>query len=838
MKVFLSHSSKDKGYVNRVAENLRPGTYELDSETFDAGVLNSIAIIESLKRCDLYCLFLSQHSLSSSYVNFETSLGVELIASGKISQVLIICIDDSAFKSTGENARFFNIVRKNIDPVAASRLIQGHLISVCKSTSENLRPFIGRENELKELERQVIDTNRPPPKSLFVSGNFGSGRRTISKKFFANQYPWVNNLFPIISIDEFFGLEEIYRSLLSCLRPNASARMLSTQIQSFAIADEKQKKQLIAQLANSVLSNNEAIIFFDKGGVLSASGQLSPEFDALVELLEWRPHPPAIIISHRMIPLRFRRNENDLSYLRVQTLDVENSTRLILTLLRQKNITISSEQLDQLVKLGDGHPYNIYRMIEEINERSLSLFLANPLDYIDWKHRQSSEYLEKIKFSNNEESILSLLNLIPELDFEGIVGALEMNLDAASEALARMIDLHVVESVQDRFAVSPPLRIAVERDKRFKFGDNEQKSALQYLADTLTIRLEDGSAPIALVDAAIYAQLNSDTELSELSSALLLPSHSVWMAKKHYDAQNWPRSLAFAKEALKGKGRISASGYIAANRYLCLSASRLGKDEDFDEGMRRLMKVSRDDWSESNILFLKGFNLRLKGNLPAAEEAFRGAYALTPGNVSAAREIASICLSRDNFYEAEKFARQAFDFAPTNSFIVDMLIAILIRKFGSDKNTLAEINELFSRLEKVGEESGRSFFSTRKAEFEHLWGDNKIALKLIQEAVQKTPRIFEPQRLYAEILIKEGQLARANDVLRKMRDMVDVRDPNERKSNYGLYLKTRVIYLTEVGAFDEAKKMINDQNVFTRDEIENEIRRIDVVQGFKSNNRN
>lgn len=39
MRVFLSHSSKDKGFVERVSDLLKPGTFELDSATFDAGLL-------------------------------------------------------------------------------------------------------------------------------------------------------------------------------------------------------------------------------------------------------------------------------------------------------------------------------------------------------------------------------------------------------------------------------------------------------------------------------------------------------------------------------------------------------------------------------------------------------------------------------------------------------------------------------------------------------------------------------------------------------------------------------------------------------------------------------
>lgn len=96
MRAFLSHSSKDKGFVEAVAKLLRPGTFELDSETFDAGLVNSDAIISALRRSDLFCLFLSEASVTSSYVNFETLLSVELIAGGGIRRFLAICLDEKA----------------------------------------------------------------------------------------------------------------------------------------------------------------------------------------------------------------------------------------------------------------------------------------------------------------------------------------------------------------------------------------------------------------------------------------------------------------------------------------------------------------------------------------------------------------------------------------------------------------------------------------------------------------------------------------------------------------------------------------------------------------------
>ena len=56
MKAFLSHSSRDKNIVEDVAQLLGGANVELDSITFDRGLLNVAAIQQALKRSSLFVL--------------------------------------------------------------------------------------------------------------------------------------------------------------------------------------------------------------------------------------------------------------------------------------------------------------------------------------------------------------------------------------------------------------------------------------------------------------------------------------------------------------------------------------------------------------------------------------------------------------------------------------------------------------------------------------------------------------------------------------------------------------------------------------------------------------
>jgi tetratricopeptide (TPR) repeat protein len=832
MRVFLSHSSKDKGYVDAVSDQLKPGTFEKDSETFDAGSLSSQAIIESLRRCDLFCLFLSSNSVISNYVDFETLLGVEFLASGKIGKFVALCLDESAFESASANVRFFNIVRRSADPDAAARLIQGYLVSAA-GTQYQTHPFLGRDEEMLELEKRATDHRRPNSKAIFISGNFGAGRRTLAQQFYDRRYPQVGSNFPSINVDAFAGLEELYRKILGALRPTIRVSELTTRIQAFAIATNEEKARLTAQLFNSLLPAREASILLDTGGILADSGELVAEINEVISNLSDRPYPPVIIIAPRMVPSKMRRPQNDVCYVAIKSLKRGEAERLISGLLKDRSVTISDGDLIELVRLGDGHPYNIYRMVDDVVEQGVAPFLANPSGFIDWKHRQSSEYVSKVILSDTDAKILALLKQLPELDFGAIVSALQLDAAQSSEDLLRLSNLHLVESTAGVFSVSPALRVAIERDRRIKLPSAVERDAMKSLASSLTIRLEEGTASIALIDAAILASLESGAIQSEFISVFLLPSHAVWLAKRHYDQRHWPECIRFAKEALKVSGRLSSQGFVAACRFLCLAAARVGETSTFEDGIKRLHSVAKNDWAKSNIAFLQGFNFRLQGNLPQAETYFRDSYARSPGNMSAAREIAAICLARDTLDEAEQFAREAHSHAPNNPYLLDILISVLVRKHGRSSKHSTEINAMFDALEVIDRDDGRSFFTTRKAEFEHLWGNNRVALQLIEKATTKTPTIFEPLRLHAEILLKDGNKIKAREIIRKMEEMVNAKDPNERRTNYRLYLETYCHYLMEVEQYGDAKAIYKDAGVFTEGERISAVKNVEVVQAHR-----
>jgi hypothetical protein len=77
-------------------------------------------------------------------------------------------------------------------------------------------------------------------------------------------------------------------------------------------------------------------------------------------------------------------------------------------------------------------------------------------------------------------------------------------------------------------------------------------------------------------------------------------------------------------------------------------------------------------------------------------------------------------------------------------------------------------------------------------------------------------------------------LSKAGESIKVMQEMVNARNPDERRSNYRSFLQTYSSYLVEVSRFKEAKEVYDDQNAFTPEERSKAIRSIEIAEGFEN----
>ena len=196
------------------------------------------------------------------------------------------------------------------------------------------------------------------------------------------------------------------------------------------------------------------------------------------------------------------------------------------------------------------------------------------------------------------------------------------------------------------------------------------------------------------------------------------------------------------------------------------------------------------------------------------------------------REIAK--QNGGNHDDAEKFAREAFEIAQDNAYILDILLSVLIRSHRSKvKLAEPEVEMLFERLKQAGEEHGRSFYTTRRAEYELKRGSVDVACKLIDEAVKQSPGIFNVHALRAEIYLERGNNTTTLEELKKLHAIVHRNTSGERFTNLRPYLVLEASYNAATGNFDGAKDIYRNRDVFTEEEALEAVRQLEIERAYR-----
>lgn len=833
MRAFLSHSSKDKVFVESVAAGLRAGTYELDSATFEYGALNGAAISSTLARCNIFVVFVSKNSINSPFVAFEVALAQELYANGKMHKLLFFCTDESSFNEIDERWKSFNIVRRVYSSKAVSRQILSALVEDGARESANSHLFVGRSEEIDEIKDRIIDPEKAPPKALLVSGNQGVGRRTFMRNVFQRTFPEVQRLIPEFPISQIDGYDEIYRKLVDHYEVDKPLVALAKQFEAFAARSDEDKAQAIADIITKAQHAREAIIFRDDGGILLENGGIRPPIAAPIARLSPLPFPALILVTERTPPINERRLLPEVAIQPLKSLPSPEMRQLIGLQLRSISVEYSNEDLASFVELSDGHPFNARFIVENVKAYGVKPVIANPNDLITWKNRRTAEYLNSLTFTDEEKYVLGLLRQFPSLEFGILASSSRFEETKIADAVSTLIDKHIVEVSSGIYYVAPPLRGSVERNKIFDLSQVDLKAALSSIATNFR-SVDDGPVSVSFVDSGVLAALQSDTELHPQFSAFLLPSHLLWLARRRYDSRKFDESLRLSTEALKSLGRLSLEGKNEAGRLHCLAAARLDDEAAFQFGLQILRGLPSEPWIVSNLEFLQGFLARLNGQLPKAEAHQREAIRLRPASFAAARELASICLVRGNFSDAEKFARQAYEIAPDNPFVIDVLTSALISAYRAGKQSaLVEVERLLAKLDHVGRDGNRSFFETRSAEYYLALGRVHDAEKWINKAVLKTANIFDVQAIKAKIALSKGSISTAADAIKIMERLVRRTNQQDGRRHLRNFFDIKRDYLIEVDRFDDARKQVEVQGVYADDERVAELKLIDNAEAYR-----
>ena len=291
------------------------------------------------------------------------------------------------------------------------------------------------------------------------------------------------------------------------------------------------------------------------------------------------------------------------------------------------------------------------------------------------------------------------------------------------------------------------------------------------MCDAIAEYHNDEDVSVAILDGAALAVARGHAAPVFISS-LILPSHLLRIARDYYDADKRSLCIEFCQRAWASKSRLPYEAQLEILRLWGLSTVRINSTEGY-RTVLDLFQTYGGKTAERIRLFVEGFYFRVNKRPDLAESKFLDALRLSPNNQHINRELANLLAKQRRYAEAERFARQAYEQAPTNPFLIDVMVEVLIGKRQQglyvDNNELQHVKR---DLERYGDAPGSSFYLVRKAQSELADRNYADGLNAIDLAIQRTPGLLNAHFIRAEIKLALGDLQGADQVVGDIKNLL------------------------------------------------------------------
>lgn len=809
MRAFLSHSSKNKGIVKKVFEDLGSALAEFDEKTFHAGQFNIDAIEKGLTSSDLFVLFATPESLSSGYVAMEARLAQEHLAQRKLKKILTFCLDDVRPEDLPGILPTIAAVRRINSPGAIARTIRSSLVDMSLENGELARPFIGRDDEKQSLTRRLSDPEQSTPSAIILSGVDGVGRRTLAKKVFEDIYPYLTKVLPTINLISGSGAPEIFRELLS-VNSSLSKSEIFEQIETFDRLADNKKHDIIAQTIEEISDQNQILFVFDDGGLLLDDGSLNDVMKHVVVHFSSKSpaHPPLCFITFRTTPGKAREKKG-VVYHKVDPLSNSDIKMLVSLHSKRKRLSLTSAQVDKIAELIDGHPYNLEYILELLDTTSVDSLLGDPADMIAFKRRQGDEFLNKVQLAKNELLVLSVLRVLGPSPTQILSEVLVAPPDQLAKILKTLEEKHCIERSGDVASINRPLRSAIERAPHLRLNKADIIKIREKAVEVFKEFNDEDDIPVSLISTAARAAALSNVEDKYLSM-FVSPANAVLVARQLYDAKSYDECERMCSRALSQDRLITREAALEARRLRCLSLIRLGRDDDFQAEVALIDATSKR--GRSLQPFLLGFRQRIRGYPAEACDFFETSLKFNPNAFATLRELAHSWLIQGEPGRAKAYCDRALEIAPTNPYVLDQALAIEISQRESIDSYIlydSSIEGLLERLKRYGNEDGLSFYSIRMADICRRISDFDGALTHLENAKRLTPSHVPAYIMECEILLARGEdPTKVDQKLEAIRTLIDGGKSGEGKTNLPEFLSLKIKMLAEGGKVRDALRLL------------------------------
>ncbi|WP_410074269.1 TIR domain-containing protein [Alistipes putredinis] len=688
---FLSHRSSHKDFVKKIVDVVKRDNCIVDEFDFYPTAKTADEIIRNLNISPIFVLLISKDALDSNWVRFEMSKAKQLYDAGEIKAFMPFIIEEDV-KLEELPLWITRDWSLNVKTITSPKIIGQFIIETQRKIrcNENnaygslINTFIGRRNELDELQSAMYDSVYMPHRSLVVSGKPGSGRTRFIQKCIQDssglsfipegfqiklpQKSYIDNF--ILQLHEGLGLsKESYEDILKLDPEHQIAKTVSYI------------NRIINAHSFLLIEDEMSFVLYD--GTISEWGKKIISHPAMIDSLK-------IFISSRVKPRSSElRAYPQIIHINLPSFTKEERKRLFVNYCRYYKVELSNEDVEWFVNRLQSSPQQLEHAVREIKSKN-AIFTKKNIDNLI---KLGDDVFSRIfSWFKGNDTALTLARVLADVDMISF-DLLEQLYEEDYPEIEKLINMFASLSIVGFYGnggnnISLDSGVADYIRRSYLDLDPIMKSRIEEIIYNKIDVDEDDFGELSIFLCGLRKQL-----LSGNGYAYIMPSIVISTVINLYDQGEYELVKNICLHALEHSSSYTNEPLQELYYRLCQVLARM-KDSNFFTYINKIQDISSKD-------FLMGFYYRYKENYLKAEEYLLKALTINPNMQVARRELVNVYLNQCEYGEALPLAKENYNRKSTNPYHIEAYFRCLVNNYPWNIETKDTLKRLLKEMENI-----------------------------------------------------------------------------------------------------------------------------------------
>ena len=747
-KVFLSHSSKDKGYVEYIANQFGRDHCVYDSMCFEAGMKNIDEIFREMDNTSIFVIFISDSALESKWVQKELSIADERLNhdSKKLSQIFPIIIDptishaDTRIPNFLRNGFTSYNLRVIISNKVAYRKIKAqqikYLLTNRLCTIDDLDCFYGREQEIANFKKK-FDTG-DGFNCIIASGLSRIGRNSylvhaLKRSRIIEDYYTP----PTISLGSMSTIEDLIVKLSEIGFGTYSLENVTT------LPNMDAKIDALVKILETIQNYKEQVTIYDNGVLILRSGDIVYWFEEAIRRI--RKEITLLIASRFGLNYNTLKRNSYIFFQELSTLPYNEWNGLMRVYGKTLGLDLTSDDRSYFKDILTGYPPQVRYCVELMKDTSIEEVKKKSYILIEVFSQKILEMLQTIIPAESQTAAYGLLSFMSAYGIvptELLLSVLELS-DSYQSAFLYLKNATICRYLgvsKEYIEVNPVISDYIQRNRIELPKD---------IKELLSSRLANFNSRIISNDITIdedYENIKYYLK-SNIIGGKEIPERfmysTVYLASIYelYNRQKYLQVISIV-EKLKDSGAFSCydlPAQIKIQEFYCRALARQIDSKFYEE-----VEFFKNNMTKNLVEyeFLRGFMFRHKAEYGKALDRYKRVLELQPHHRSAMREIVIVYLGLYDYESAYEYAKLNYINEPENPFQIQPFFEILVRKSPSARTSTENkfIEQMLNTITRLHATKPSTTYYEMKSQYAtYIENDQERAFGLLEDGMSRFP---------------------------------------------------------------------------------------------------